>query len=283
MNRHLPDLIEKNKELINQNKFEEVYQLVINYLDGDLTKDFTELLLSCDINPLQYMNSVPSGYLMKSKVPTEIKLPDNIEYIGSAAFYNCPNLTKVEMGNNVVTIAHNVFYDDINLSSIQLSNKLKVISDAAFKNCESLTEITLPATLEKIFPNAFSGCKIERVYLEDLESYLKCIISNPYSSPFYGGEAECYVGTQKLVDLVIPESITEVNDYAFLGCYSIESVHIHKGVTRIGNGAFDDCGQLMEVYYDGTKEELRNILESVLPLRVMVYCSDGEYSAEDLD
>ena len=51
-------------------------------------------------------------------------------------------------------------------------------------------------------------------------------------------------GCKSLKSLVIPDSVTSIGDYAFDGCCSLRCVVISDGVTRIGNYAFWGCKSL---------------------------------------
>ena len=46
---------------------------------------------------------------------------------------------------------------------------------------------------------------------------------------------------------IIPEGTTEIGDYAFGGCDSLESVTIPESVTEIGEKAFSDCCYLESI------------------------------------
>ena len=48
-------------------------------------------------------------------------------------------------------------------------------------------------------------------------------------------------------DVVIPEGVTSIGDWAFYDCLSLTSVVITEGVTSIGTGAFYKCSSLTSV------------------------------------
>ena len=52
------------------------------------------------------------------------------------------------------------------------------------------------------------------------------------------------IGCHFLKSLVIPDSVTNIGDYAFWGCTSLKSLVIPDSVTSIGDYAFDDCTSL---------------------------------------
>ena len=52
---------------------------------------------------------------------------------------------------------------------------------------------------------------------------------------------------KEITDLVIPNSVTSIGNYAFCDCSGLTSVTIPNSVTRIGTGAFRDCSGLTSV------------------------------------
>ncbi len=54
-------------------------------------------------------------------------------------------------------------------------------------------------------------------------------------------------------DVVIPEGVTGIGDYAFSFCESMTGVTIPDSVTSIGKSAFSMCKALKDVWYAGTK------------------------------
>ena len=53
-----------------------------------------------------------------------------------------------------------------------------------------------------------------------------------------------FIGCPSLTSLVIPDSVTNIGDYAFSGCRSLTSLVIPDSVTNIGDYAFEGCGSL---------------------------------------
>lgn len=59
--------------------------------------------------------------------------------------------------------------------------------------------------------------------------------------------ANCFRGFQQLNKIKLPNSITEIGEFAFKDCAELASVEISNSVTKIGEYAFNGCGNLVSV------------------------------------
>lgn len=121
-----------------------------------------------------------------------------------------------------------------------------------FKNRDDLTSVIMPDTVKKITTNAFLNC----INL----SYVKLSINIE--------EIEEYAFDGQFTEIVLPETLKKIGDYAFSGVSletitlppeissigagtfsqtSLETVTIPGNVRVIEEGAFSDCKQLKEV------------------------------------
>ena len=56
-----------------------------------------------------------------------------------------------------------------------------------------------------------------------------------------------FIGCRSLTDIVIPNSVTNIGDYAFSGCRSLTDIVIPDSVTNIGDCAFWNCRSLTDI------------------------------------
>jgi len=147
----------------------------------------------------------------------EVTLPDSLEYIGRGAFYGCGN-----------------FF----LMSINIPKNLKEIGAYAFYECPSLTlrnAFTEAKKLDKIGRSAFYGA----AFLGAKE---------------IGADEDGYaVPVPGRLDLT---GIAEIEDYAFFGCASIETLLIGNGVKKIGSRVFHGNQSLKTVQMSNSVEEM---------------------------
>ena len=90
-----------------------------------------------------------------------------------------------------------------------------------------------------------------------------------------------FIGCRSLTSLVIPDSVTNIGDYAFSGCRSLTDIVIPDSVTRIGDGAFRGCKSLTDIVIPNSVTSIGdNAFEYCFSLSNLVV-PDGVTSIED--
>ena len=138
--------IENNRDLIDNDKWEDIYSKLGHDFSTDVVRKFTSLLLRFNFNPLNYMSYIPDRFLYKSNIKN-FNIPDGIKKIGIGAFSECKQLRNIKIPKGV-----------------------RLISLYAFWDCISLESITLPISVAEIHAFAFYGCrKLKNIYYEGSE------------------------------------------------------------------------------------------------------------------
>lgn len=175
------------------------------------------------------------GYAGELHIPEKVTY-NNVEYtvtsINSDAFKNCLGLTgSLVLPNSITTIGLSAFAGCKNLTGqLILPNSLKYIGSGAFSGCSSFTgTLTIPASVEIVGAGAFNNC-----------------------SSFSGS-------------LIIPSSIRKIENNTFQNCVGISSVEIPNSITSIGSYAFMGCENITHVI---SKIETPYIIDSGVFLRI---------------
>ena len=91
----------------------------------------------------------------------------------------------------------------------------------------------------------------------DLEVWCNISFEGSLSNPL-GYAHHLFLNGAEIKDLVIPNSVTSIGDYAFSGCTGLTSITIGNNVTNIGNNAFSDCTSLTSISIGNNVTSLGN-------------------------
>ncbi len=191
--------------------------------------------------PCSLISYIPKGNLRKLTITSGTTIPSN-------AFEGYMSLESVVIGDSVTSIGYKAFYGCTSLRSVTIGDSVTSIDNYAFENCTSLTSITIPDSVTSIGEGAFENCSsLTSVnYLGTIEQWCSLPFINIYSTPLSNG-TDLYLNGTPVIDLVIPDTITEIKNYAFCGCTSLTSVIIPDSVTSIDSYAFGSCTSLTSV------------------------------------
>lgn len=128
------------------------------------------------------------------------------------------------------------------VNSIKLSDKLERIEDKIFEYMYDVDSIEIPASVNYMGYYAFYETNISKLYIKDLEAWLKINYSN---SPSYPENVTAYLNGELITEIVIPESIKEINSYAFAWNNEMK-VTIPSTVKTINSNAFL-CSHITEI------------------------------------
>ena len=139
------------------------------------------------------------------------------------------------------------------LYSIVVPEGVEKLGYQAFYACQKLTDIDLPLSLKEIggvSGLAFEACtSLEKGHfvIKDLKWWCSMVIKGIYSNPIYYAKHIYDTNNQEITDLVIPEDITSIGDYAFCRCEGLKSVTFHDKMTYLGANSFYSCTGLTNV------------------------------------
>lgn len=157
----------------------------------------------------------------------------------------------------VVGIADRLFAKKTYITDVTLPNSLTYIGFETFSGCTGLTSIVIPDNVVVVGENAFFDCtNLSGVYISDIAAWCKINFKNDRANPMlYAGNI--YLNKIPVKELVIPNSVTGIGNYAFFGCTGLTSITIPDSVTNIGDGAFRDCVNLISVNISGGIKRIR--------------------------
>ncbi len=214
------------------------------------------------------VTSIYAGAFSNCRGLTSITMGRGVTSIGENAFEGCSNLTDLIISDMAAWCSVSLYYDRshrFNIESHPLWNNrthhiyldgqevidLKIpegvasIGDYVFYGCQNLKSVSIPKSVTSIGEEAFHGCfRLETVNISNLEAWCRIsFCSNPLSYAH-----RLFMNGAEITNLIIPEDVTNIGSYAFLGCSQITSITIPGSVTSIGQEAFSGMTALDHVY-----------------------------------
>ena len=194
-------------------------------------------------------SSTYSTYYIPSSLKSVTVTGGNVLY---GAFRGCSGLTSVAIPDSVTSIGSYAFENCTNLTSVTIPDSVTSIGSSAFELCRGLTSVSIPDSVTSIYYCAFNGCSgLTSVHISDIAKWCAISFGDRYANPLMNAH-NLYVNGVLVKDLIIPNRVTSIGDYAFYGCSGLTSVTIPNSVTSIGDSAFEGCGRLIEVYNKST-------------------------------
>lgn len=180
-------------------------------------------------------------------------------YTGSATDLEIPSSID---GYTVTIIGNNAFEGNHNLISVTIPDTVTTIYKEAFAYCSNLQNIALPNSIETIYYGAFRECtNLENMYYQGTsDDWMKIIFDRIDSNPMYCAKNEYFNG-ELITNVILTESLCEINGCSFYNCTSLQSITIPNDVTVIGSLAFYGCNNIEDVYYKGSEEQWAEIVK----------------------
>lgn len=166
-------------------------------------------------------------------------LPDN-----DVAPWQNENFNSIDIGHGITSIGRYAFFGCSSFASVSISGTVTSIENYAFSNCTSMISITVDLNNPAYSSEDDVLFNINKTTLVAFPAGKTGSYTIPEPVETIGDFAFSDSG---LTSVVIPNSVTSINTYAFFNCYNLTSVIIPASVKNIGDQAFFYCKRLSEV------------------------------------
>ncbi len=245
---------------------------------------------------------------------SNITLSDSVTTIGEQAFRNCRRLIQVTISKKVTSIGDRAFLGCQKLTSVDVDYDNQYYSSTdgilfnkdkttliLFPHAKSVQEYSVPEEVTHIADRAFYGCQMNKITIgQSVESIgLKAFggnivtidvnSNNTYYSSLDGNlfnkdktSLIQYSAGKTDISYTVPDSVTNIGDFAFADssylenvifgknvevigefafevCDVLTNITINENVSQISEAAFTDCSQLKTVNYNGTVAQFNKI------------------------
>ena len=202
---------------------------------------------------------------------TSIFIPASVSSIGNNAFGNCDKLKEITVSddNKYYTSKEGVLFDKSmsklicypegkegtsytipesvtslepyalqgsSLNTIQLPNKLTLIREYALSYMSGISSINIPENVTDIEPNAFAFSGLTEIKVDENNKHYAdkdgVLFDKNLSTLIY------YPSSKPGTEYSVPDGVTRIEDYSFVGKLILQKIIIPDSVTAIGNNAF---------------------------------------------
>ena len=189
---------------------------------------------------------IENGAFMGSDAMKRIVVPGSVKSIGSHAFSSCFGLEEIIVEEGVESIETSAFSNCINLRRVHLPVSLEKIGNPdekyrfLFDDCHLLSEVVIPE--ENPYFYCYGNAIIDKKTLTVISGYAldQCRIDHglrQYMPKKIASQA--FAGFRLLTSVWLPESVEEIESYAFYACPSLRLIHCAGKVPPVlGDKAF---------------------------------------------
>ena len=255
----------------------------LTYIADDAFDGPEKLTVTAEENSYAYRWAVKNGYIVPF---TYVERDDGtLEITGYTGGDTVVYVPAAIGGKPVAAIGDTAFRACGSLERVVLPESVSSIGDFGFENCTNLTQINIPSNVTSIGTNAFYDTALERLELPDGITFMGAwafsgttLVCSRDSVTAHAAGAFCftspgeedflyqwkenvlylnrYVG--KAYFLELPAWIDELDEYAFMNCYTIETVEFNSPITSIPEGAFFNCVSLEYLFLPDSVTSIEN-------------------------
>ena len=206
---------------------------------------------------------LPNGTFQNCQALEKVVMPQGLETIKDYVFYNCRSLKEINLPDTVTSVGYQAFYRNVSVKKLYLGQSLVAVGDQAFYDLNKVKELILPPTLDKIGKSAFYCLGIETLTVPPIPhlgsgafsgcSSLRTLVLEEGIDliPDY-----CFSGTSSLESLTLPHSLAHIGAHAFTSI-NVDQIIIPENVTLIEQYAFVGAHNLWSVCFMGDRPSIR--------------------------
>ncbi len=205
-----------------------------------------------------YADRIPNNCFEGCNELTNVKIHNDLVYIGNKTFKDCIKLEEVVFNDGVGSefIYAYAFDNCSNLVSITLPDSDVILEEAIFNNCTSLKEVNFNryTHITRNDGSIFKGClNLDKFNLNENNAYYS--IQDGYLAS-KDGKMLILALPKNLNSLVISSDVVEIGTSAFSGLDNLTTIDL-TNILVVGENAFSDCLNLTSVILPSENIEIK--------------------------
>ena len=209
----------------------------------DYTGDAAEVVIPSEIDGYEVTAIGDRAFFYRDFLES-ITIPDNVTYIGSAAFGLCPVLNEINLPSHEMIITADAFCDTAYSNNVEnwegdwlIIGNHKLFAFTYEVQNDGTAEIT-----------NYTGCAEKVVIPSEIDGHVVTSIGK-----------YVFLNCDWIKNIEIPKSLKKIGGCAFAYCKSLLEINIPQNVTIIGYGAFSNCSSLKSIYIPKNVSEIGDL------------------------
>lgn len=207
------------------------------------------------------VNSLDNDRVIWSAKVKQIDLPRTLKVLGNRAIF-VKSLLNLKIPDGVEEIG-SYAVNASKISQLRIPPTVKKIGVNAFET--AIRNLKLPDSITELPEQAFCNSKYAKI---ELPAELKTI------------PAGMCRDAKMLTDIVIPGTVAEIRDNAFLNCVRLSKVTIPEGVNTIGGYAFGGCKNLSQVKLAASVQQIADNAFDGCSAKLIITAPEGSYAKQ---
>ena len=238
---------------------------------------------------------------------SRVTLSQGLESIGGSAFSSCSALTRITLPMGLRSIGSYAFSYCSNLRELVLPRSVTSFGSSVFDRASALSHVgflgteqewyAMPAVLRSavgtpLFNNGSCSETLNRLRWSISDDGILTVTGSGAmknysligSNPYLYSSAPWSVYRDMLREVVLPEGLTEIRNYAFYSCGVLDTLHLPSSFTELGSYAFEYCFRLTDVYFRCSEAEAGDLgarITTSSPGAAIHYSITGECGDND--
>lgn len=176
----------------------------------------------------EFESQRPTAHAYEETGTYTITVDCDITGIKDEAFKERDDLSEIELSENIVSIGEYVFSKCTALHTVKLPDNLTTIGPAAFHYTSVLDTVDIPDSVITIGNACFWASGISHVVIPEGITSITSMFDHCYN----------------LVDITLPQTLTNIGSYTFNYCTSLKSIDIPSNVNTILYDAFANTSDI---------------------------------------
>lgn len=200
-----------------------------------------------------------------------IILPQNLQSINTATFFNCENLTgKIILPSKTKKIDELAFEGCKKIHSVEISKELDSISLSAFNKTYNFTRF-IGSTNNKY--SIYNGC----LYSKNMSILHHC--PKGFSGTYIAHREASIVNKHAFdnctkIQYAILNNIEKIEDFAFNGCTKLQKITLGENFNSFNNNCFEGCQSLSHINIKKNNIHYKSVDGIIYSadMKTLIYC-----------